>query len=364
MSSTSSDTAVTPGTAREITLIPGDGIGPEVTASARAIVEASGARFDWDVQPAGLAAQADGSPPLGPAVFASIGRTGLALKGPTGTPFGVPYRIEVGPHRANPNTEPRVYPSVAIALRKEFDLYMNLRPVRSFPAVPSRYSGVDLLIFRENSEDLYLGRERMVGENTAEAIKTITRSATERAARFACDTMVRLGRKKLAIAHKSNVLKMTDGLFLRAASDIAQQYPQIETRDRVIDALCMELVLAPERHDCLLLANLYGDIVSDLGAGLIGGLGMAPGANIGEHCAIFEAVHGTAPDIAGQDVANPMAMILSAAMLLKHVGELESAQRIERALTHVLERRDRLTPDLGGDGGTQAMTRAIIEAMR
>jgi isocitrate dehydrogenase (NAD+) len=230
--------------------------------------------------------------------------------------------------------------------------------------VPSRYSGVDLLIFRENSEDLYLGRERMVDENTAEAIKTITRSATERAARFACDTMVRLGRKKLAIAHKSNVLKMTDGLFLRAASDIAQQYPQIETRDRVIDALCMELVLAPERYDCLLLANLYGDIVSDLGAGLIGGLGMAPGANIGEHCAIFEAVHGTAPDIAGQDVANPMAMILSAAMLLKHVGELESAQRIERALTHVLERRDRLTPDLGGDGGTRAMTRAIIEAMR
>ena len=242
---------------------------------------------------------------------------------------------------------------------------MNLRPIRSFPAVPSRYRDVDLLIFRENSEDLYLGRERMVDDDTAEAIKTITRGATTRAAKFACETMMRLGRKKLAVAHKSNVLKLTDGLFLRAAMDVAAGYPQIEARDRVIDALCMELVLAPERYDCLLLANLYGDIVSDLGAGLIGGLGMAPGANIGEQCAIFEAVHGTAPDIAGRDIANPMAMILSATMLLKHVGELDAAARIERALTSVLERRDRVTGDLGGgaDGGTRAMTQAIIEAM-
>jgi len=352
--------------ARQITLIPGDGIGPEVTASARAIVDASGARFDWDVQAAGLAAQVAGGPPLGPAVFESIGRTGLALKGPTGTPFGVPYRIEVGAHPMKPETEPRVYPSVAIALRKEFDLYMNLRPIRSFPAVPSRYSDVDLLIFRENSEDLYMGRERMVDENTAEAIKTITRGATERAARFACETMMRLGRRKLAIGHKSNVLKLTDGLFLRVAQAVAEQYPQIETRDRVIDALCMELVLAPERYDCLLLANLYGDIVSDLGAGLIGGLGLAPGANIGERCAIFEAVHGTAPDIAGRDIANPMAMILSATMMLKHVGELEAAARIEQALNSVLERRDRVTADLGGGpgGGTKAMTAAIVEALR
>ncbi|MCE2946392.1 MAG: NAD-dependent isocitrate dehydrogenase [Betaproteobacteria bacterium] len=351
---------------REITLIPGDGIGPEVTAAARAIVDASGAAFDWDVQPAGLAAQAAGLPALGPAVFESIGRTGLALKGPTGTPFGTPYRIEIGAHRMNPKPEPRVYPSVAIALRKEFDLYMNLRPIRSFPAVPSRYSDVDLLIFRENSEDLYLGRERMVDDDTAEAIKTITRGATTRAAKFACELMVKLGRKKLAVAHKSNVLKLTDGLFLRAAMDVAAQYPQIEARDRVIDALCMELVLAPERYDCLLLANLYGDIVSDLGAGLVGGLGMAPGANIGEHCAIFEAVHGTAPDIAGKDIANPLAMILSANMLLRHVGELEAAARIETALTSVLERRDRVTPDLGGGagGGTRAMAQAIIEAMK
>ena len=349
----------------QITLIPGDGIGPEVTASARAIVDASGARFDWDVQPAGLAAQSAGLTALGPAVFESIGRTGLALKGPTGTPFGVPYRIEVGAHPMNPKPEPRVYPSVAIALRKEFDLYMNLRPIRSFPAVESRYSGVDLLIFRENSEDLYMGRERMVDEDTAEAIKTITRGATERAARFACELMTKLGRKKLAIGHKSNVLKLTDGLFLRAAQGIAAQYPQIEARDRVIDALCMELVLAPERYDSLLLANLYGDIVSDLGAGLVGGLGLAPGANIGERCAIFEAVHGTAPDIAGRDLANPMAMILSATMMLRHVGELDAADRIDTALTSVLERRDRVTADLGGGagGGTRAMTQAIIEAM-
>ncbi|MBC7780457.1 MAG: isocitrate/isopropylmalate dehydrogenase family protein [Proteobacteria bacterium] len=374
---------MSPPSDRKVTLIPGDGIGPEVTASARAIVEASGAHFDWDIQPAGLAAQAAGLPALGAAVFESIGRTGLALKGPTGTPFGVPYRIEIGAHAMNPKPEPRVYPSVAIALRKEFDLYMNLRPIRSFPAVVSRYAGVDLLIFRENSEDLYMGRERMVDADTAEAIKTITRGATERAARFACETMVRLGRRKLAIGHKSNVLKLTDGLFLHAAQAVAKNYPQIETRDRVIDALCMELVLAPERYDCLLLANLYGDIVSDLGAGLIGGLGLAPGANIGERCAIFEAVHGTAPDIAGRDIANPMAMILSATMLLKHVGELDCAQRIERALTSVLERRDRLTPDLIANadalrdgktaagtsgigtsgGGTRAMTQAIIEAL-
>lgn len=348
---------------RHITLIPGDGIGPEVTAAACAIVEAVGVAVQWDVQPAGLAAQQATGQALGPAVFDSIGRTGLALKGPTGTPFGTPYRIEVGPHAMNAVAQPRVYPSVAIALRKEFDLYMNLRPVRSFPSVPSRYQNVDLLIFRENSEDLYLGRERMIDDDTAEAVKVITRGATERAARYACDLMTKLGRRKLAIAHKSNVLKMTDGLFLRSAQAIAQQYPTLEVRDRVIDALCMELVLAPERYDGLLLANLYGDIVSDLCAGLVGGLGLAPGANIGERCAIFEAVHGTAPDIAGRDIANPMAMILSAVMLLRHVGELDAANRIEAALTTVLARRDRLTPDLGGSGGTRAMTAAIIEAL-
>ena len=348
---------------RPITLIPGDGIGPEVTAAACAIVEAAGVAVAWDVQPAGLAAQQATGQALGAAVFESIGRTGVALKGPTGTPFGTPYRIEVGPHAMCPETTPRVYPSVAIALRKEFDLYMNLRPIRSFPTVPSRYRDVDLLIFRENSEDLYLGRERMVDADTAEAVKVITRGATERAARFACELMTKLGRKRLAIAHKSNVLKMTDGLFLRAAQGVAAGYPDIEVRDRVIDALCMELVLAPERYDCLLLANLYGDIVSDLCAGLVGGLGLAPGANIGERCAIFEAVHGTAPDIAGRDIANPMAMILSAVMMLRHLGELDAANRIEQALTSVLQRHDRLTPDLGGSGGTRAMAAAIIEAL-
>jgi len=348
---------------RHITLIPGDGIGPEVTAAARALVDAAGVAVQWDIQPAGLAAQQATGQALGAAVFESIGRTGVALKGPTGTPFGTPYRIEVGAHPMNPVAEPRVYPSVAIALRKEFDLYMNLRPIRSFPAVPSRYRDVDLLIFRENSEDLYLGRERMVDADTAEAVKVITRGATERAARFACDLMTRLGRRHLAIAHKSNVLKLTDGLFLRTAQSVAAGYPGIEVRDRVIDALCMELVLAPERYDSLLLPNLYGDIVSDLCAGLVGGLGLAPGANIGERCAIFEAVHGTAPDIAGRDIANPMAMVLSAVMLLRHLGELAAADRIEQALASVLERHDRLTPDLGGSGGTRAMTAAIIEAM-
>lgn len=348
---------------RRITLLPGDGIGPEVTAAAVAIVEASGARVAWQRHEVGLAAQQAGGAALGPAVFESIGETGVALKGPTGTPFGVPYRIEVGAHPANPEPRARVYPGVAIALRREYGLYMNLRPVRSFPAVASRYQGVDLLIFRENSEDLYVARERMVDADTAEAVKVITRAATERAARHACETMLARGRTRLAIAHKSNVLKMTDGLFLRSAQAVAAQYPRIETRDRVIDALCMDLVLAPERYDSILLPNLYGDIVSDLAAGLVGGLGLAPGANLGERCAIFEAVHGTAPDLAGRDLANPMAMILSATLLLRHIGETQAAARIERALDDVLERRDRLTPDLGGSAGTRAMTRAIVEAV-
>ncbi|MFN7087964.1 MAG: isocitrate/isopropylmalate dehydrogenase family protein [Burkholderiales bacterium] len=347
----------------QITLIPGDGIGPEVTAAARAVIEAAGVQVRWDVCPAGMKVGEETGNPLPESVFDSIAHTRIALKGPTATPFGTPYRVERRIRNADGSIETHVYPSVAIALRKELQLYANVRPARSYPGVASRYSGVDIVLFRENSEDLYFGRERMVNEDTAEALKIITRSATERMARFAADYMLRLGRKRVTIGHKSNVLKLTDGLFLKAAQQVLAAYPGITTDSRVIDALCMELVLRPETFDCLLLANLYGDIVSDLLAGVVGGLGLAPGANLGDEYAMFEAVHGTAPDIAGKDLANPLSMILSAIMLLRYIGESAAADRIDAALSRVLEEKKYVTRDLGGNAGTRRMTQAIIEKL-
>ena len=337
-----------------ITLIPGDGIGPEVTRAAREVVEASGVAVSWEVAHAGLAAGKDYGTPLPQQAIDSVRRNRIALKGPTQTPFGDPYPVHVG---AN------VYPSVAIGLRKELGFYAAVRPIRNYPGVDSRYEDVDLIIFRENSEDLYMGIERMVDDDTAEAVKRVTRGATERMARFAFEHLRRLGRKKLTIAHKSNVLKMTDGMFLKVAQGVGREYPDIEVDSRVIDALCMELVIKPETFDGLLLQNLYGDIVSDLGAGLVGGLGVAPGANIGPECAMFEAVHGSAPDIAGKDIANPLAMILSAQMMLRYLREAEAADRIDRALEQVLREGSHVTRDLGGDAGTQAMAGAIVEKL-
>lgn len=345
---------------REITLIPGDGIGPEVTGAARAVIEATGVRIQWDVCPAGMKVGEETGTPLPESVFDSIARTRIALKGPTATPFGVAYRVERTVKRA----DSRVYPSVAIALRKELQLFANVRPVKSYPGVASRYSGVDIVLFRENSEDLYLGRERMIDDDTAEALKIITRGATQRMARFAADYMLRLGRRRITIGHKSNVLKLTDGLFLKAAQEVLAGYPAITTDSRVIDALCMELVMKPETFDCLLLANLYGDIVSDLLAGVVGGLGLAPGANLGNEYAMFEAVHGTAPDIAGMDIANPLSMILSAVMLLRYIGESAAADRIDAALSQVLAEKRDVTRDLGGDAGTRRMTAAIVEKLQ
>ena len=334
-----------------ITLIPGDGIGPEVTRSAREIVTAAGVQAEWEVAEAGMRAGEETGTPLPQSVIDSVRRNKLALKGPTQTPFGDPYPVRVAD---------RVYPSVAIALRKELGFYAAVRPIRNYPGVKSRYENVDFIIFRENSEDLYLGIERMVDADTAEAIKRTTRGASERIARFAFEYLKKLGRKRLTVVHKANVLKLTDGLFLKVAQDVARDYPDIALDNRVIDALCMELVLKPETCDGLLLQNLYGDIVSDLGAGLVGGQGVAPGANIGTDCAMFEAVHGSAPDIAGKDLANPLAMILSALMMLRYVGEIEAADRIDRALATVLGERMHVTRDLGGNAGTREMTAAIV----
>jgi len=338
-----------------VTLIPGDGIGPEVTESARDIVAATGIALEWDVVEAGMRAGNAGGNPLPPAVFESIALNKIAVKGPTQTPFGDAYPVQVGD---------RIYPSVAIALRKELKLFVNVRPARNYPGIKSRFENVDILIFRENSEDLYIGKERMIYADTAEAIKIITRGAIERVTRFAFDYMQRTGRKKLTAVHKSNVLKLTDGLFLKSAEKVAKEYPAFEFDSRVIDALSMELVIKPETFDCLVLPNLYGDIISDLAAGLVGGLGVAPGANIGTDCAMFEAVHGSAPDIAGKDMANPLALILSVVMMLRYIGEGKAADRIDAALTAVLKDGKQVTRDLGGSTGTRGMTRAIIEQLK
>jgi isocitrate dehydrogenase (NAD+) len=349
---------------RTITLIAGDGIGPEVSAAARAAVMASGAQVQFEEVVAGKRAEEEHGTPLPRAVFDSMARTRLALKGPTQTPFGGDYRVSVERPDGAGGTARRHHPSIAIALRQELGLFVNVRPVKNYPGVASRFENVDLLIFRENSEDLYTGIERMVDEGTAEAVKIISVRGTERVARFALEAMQRLQRRRLTIAHKANVLKMTDGLFLRTAQDVAKGRPEFTVDQRVVDALCMELVMKPEAFDCLLMPNLYGDIVSDLAAGLVGGLGVTPGANIGAECAIFEAVHGTAPDIAGRDIANPMAMVLSAVMLLRHIGEMPAAARIENALVEVLKEGRALTRDLGGTAGTREMSAAIIQKMK
>jgi len=346
------------GNTHDIVLVAGDGIGPEVTAAARRVVDAAGVDVRWIEGIAGLEATRVAGTPLPEATVDAIRRHRLALKGPTATPFGGSYRIVFD--GAGSNGAARSYPSVTVALRQELGLFVNVRPARNYPGIPSRYRGVDLVIFRENSEDLYLGIERMRDADTAEATRIISRGATERVARFAADYMRRSGRRRIAIIHKSNILKLTDGLFLEAARNILEREPDIEVGQRVVDAACMELVMKPEASDCLLLPNLYGDIVSDLAAGLVGGLGVAPGANIGADCAMFEAVHGTAPDIAGKDLANPTAMILSAIMMLRYIGEAQAAARIEAALSDVLADRACVTPDLGGEAGTRGMADALV----
>ena len=327
---------------RGVTLIPGDGIGPEVAEAARKVVDASGANIEWHVAEAGAAQMEICGTPLPQATIDSVRADGLALKGPITTPVGSGFR------------------SVNVALRKEFDLYANVRPARTFKGVKGRYDNVDIVTVRENTEDLYAGIEHMVGADAAESIKLITRKGSERIVRYAFDYAVKNGRKKVTCVHKANIMKCTDGLFLDVARGVAAEYPQIEFEDKIVDATCMQLVQKPEEFDVMVLPNLYGDIVSDLCAGLVGGLGLAPSANIGRDCAIFEAVHGSAPKHAGLNDANPTALILSAVMLLRHIGEIAAADRIENAVLALIKDGRETTRDLGGSLGTQEFADAIM----
>jgi isocitrate dehydrogenase (NAD+) len=328
-----------------VTLIPGDGIGPEVTGAAVRVLEAAGVRVVWDVQQAGAAAFKQSGTPIPDSLVNSLRRTGVALKGPLETEVGQGYR------------------SINVYLRKTFNLYANLRPTRSFEGVQAPFRNVDLVVVRENTEDLYAGIEHQVTPGVVESVKVITAHASTRIARFAFDYARRNGRKSVTAIHKANIMKLSDGLFLKCARRIAASYKDIKYDEQIVDAACMRLVTNPQAFDVLLLENLYGDIVSDLCAGLVGGLGMVPGANYGARGAIFEAVHGTAPDIAGKDVANPTAAILSGAMLAEYLGFNDVSSAIRKAVGKVLRAGRSLTPDLGGRAKTTEMTEAILRAM-
>jgi isocitrate dehydrogenase (NAD+) len=323
-----------------ITLIPGDGIGPEVTAAVVRILEAAGADIAWERHEAGERAVAQSGSALPPALIDSIRRNGVALKGPVTTPVG------------------QGFTSVNVGLRKALDLYANLRPVANLPGVRSRFDGVDLVIVRENTEDLYAGLEHEVVAGVVESLKIITERASTRIAAFAFEYARRCGRRRVTAIHKANIMKLGDGLFLSSARAVARQYTDITYDERIVDAACLQLVMDPGRFDVLLLPNLYGDIVSDLCAGLVGGLGVVGAANLGEHAAVFEAVHGSAPDIAGRNVANPSALLLSAILMLRHIGRGETADRVEAALRAALQGAVR-TRDLGGTATTDEFADAI-----
>lgn len=326
-----------------VTLIPGDGIGPEITNAVTTILEKAGAQIEWDVQTAGTdVIEAEGSP-LPDRVIESIKKNKVALKAPVTTPIGKGFR------------------SVNVALRKSLDLYSNLRPCKNIDGIKTRYDNVDLVIVRENTEDLYAGIERQIDEDTAESIKIITRKASIRIAEFAFDYAVKNNRKLVTVVTKANICKLSDGLFLNCAREVAQKYPQIQFKEILVDNLCMQLVQNPEQFDVLVLPNLYGDIVSDLCAGLVGGLGVAQGANIGLNAAVFEPVHGSAPDIKGQNKANPTALLLSAIEMLKYIEQRDIARKIEKALFKTIKDGKSLTCDLGGNSTTIEFTNAIIE---
>jgi isocitrate dehydrogenase (NAD+) len=325
-----------------VTLIPGDGIGPELAVAARKVLEATDIGFEWDVQEAGEATIASEGTPLPDRVLQSIRANGIALKGPITTPVGSGFR------------------SVNVGLRQALELYANVRPARTMAGVESRYTDVDLIIVRENTEDLYAGIEHRVGPDAAESIKIITRAASQRIARYAFEYAVRNGRRKVTAVHKANIMKLSDGLFLESCQQVAAEYAgRVEFEDRIVDNMCMQLVQKPELYDVLVLPNLYGDIVSDLAAGLVGGLGVAPGANIGEKAAVFEPVHGSAPKYAGQNRANPTALILSGALMLRHLGETDAADAVETATRQVIAEGTTVTYDLGGTAGTTEFAEAV-----
>ncbi|MGI6491159.1 MAG: isocitrate/isopropylmalate dehydrogenase family protein [Pelotomaculum sp.] len=331
--------------ANNITLIPGDGIGPEILAAARRVIDASGVKINWEIVEAGEAMIEKYGTPLPEYVLDSIKKNKIALKGPLTTPVGEGFR------------------SVNVALRQSLNLYANVRPARNLPGIETRFQDVDLVIVRENTEDLYAGVEHMVGKDAAESIKIITREASMRIARYAFELARREGRQKVTAVHKANIMKLSDGLFLECARETAQSYPDIEFEDYIVDALCMKLVQTPENFDVLLLPNLYGDIVSDICAGLVGGLGVVPGANIGAEHAVFEPVHGSAPKYAGKNKANPLAALLSGVMMLRHLGEMAAADRIMQGVIKVLAEKKAVTYDLGGDAGTSDTADAIIASM-
>lgn len=326
---------------KTITLINGDGIGPEITEAVVKILKASGAKINWDLQTAGADVIEDEGTPLPPRVLESIKVNKVALKAPVTTPIGSGFR------------------SVNVQLRRALDLYANVRPCKNIPGVKAKYENVDLVIIRENTEGLYSGLEHMIDKNTAETIKLITRKASDRICRYAFDFAVKHKRKQVCVATKANICKLSDGLFLECFRNVASEYPKFATKEILVDNLCMQLVQDPTQFDVLVMPNLYGDIVSDLAAGLIGGLGVAQGANIGLYGAVFEPVHGSAPDIKDKGIANPTAMLLSAIEMLRYIEENKYADKIEKALFKTLE-EGKFTPDLGGECTTTQFADAVI----
>ncbi len=331
--------------AHHVTQIPGDGIGPEVMQATVRILEASGVKFEWERCEAGAEAYEKYHEYMPKALLESIERTRVALKGPITTPIGGGFQ------------------SINVALRKHFELYANFRPIRNLPHVPTRYPDVDLIIVRENTEGLYSGIEHEVVPGVVESLKIITEKACTRISRWAFEYARKYKRKRIHVIHKANIMKMSDGLFLRCSRNVAREYPEITYGEHIVDNTCMQLVMNPYQYDMLLLENLYGDIISDLCAAFVGGLGLVPGANFGDRAAIFEAVHGSAPDIAGRNIANPTALLRSGLLMLHHLGEHEAANRIRRALEEVYRHKEKRTRDVGGTAGTSEFADAVIEEM-
>jgi isocitrate dehydrogenase (NAD+) len=329
----------------KVTLIPGEGIGPEVAAATKRVIDAAGVQIEWEELAARTNSATEAGQLVNQAAIDSVRRNRVALKGPTGT------AIAGGA------------PSVNVALRKTLDLYANLRPVKNLPGVKSRFENVDIVLVRENTEDLYSGLEHEVVPGVVESLKIITERASTRIARFAFEYAKKSGRKKIHAIHKANIMKLSDGLFLKSLRAVAERYKDIEYKEMIVDNACMQMVLDPQQFDMLLLPNLYGDVMSDLAAGLVGGLGVVPSGNIGDECAMFEAVHGTAPDIAGKGLANPTALLMSGIMMLDHLNERPAARRIQAALERVYREGKHATRDLGGRATTQEFADAVISAL-